>query len=186
MEQNLYEAFENRYNIRKLTRNAKIDSFDCGDADLNEFLIDESLLYLNEKLAISYVIENKENPKDILAFFSLSNDKISISDFENKTTYNRFSKRFNNRKRLKSYPAVKIARLGVSQAIKGRNIGTFILKYVKSYFSLDNKSGCRFITVDAYSDAIPFYTKNGFIPLNEDDLHDKTRLLYFDLNDVSE
>ena len=185
MEQNLYEAFESRYNIKKLTKNEKIDYFDCGDADLNEFLIEESLLYLNEKLAISYIIENKENPKDILAFFSLSNDKISVSDFENKTTYNRFSKRFNNRKRLKSYPAVKIARLGVSQATKGRNIGTFILKYVKSYFSLDNKSGCRFITVDAYSDAIPFYTKNGFIPLNNDDLHDKTRLLYFDLNDVS-
>lgn len=104
MEQNLYEAFENRFNIRKLTKNIKIDSFDCGDADLNEFLIEESLLYLNEKLAISYILENKNNSQDVLAFFSLSNDKISISDFENKTTYNRFSRRFNNRKRLKSYP----------------------------------------------------------------------------------
>ena len=68
MEQNLYEAFENRYNVRKLTENIKIDSFDCGDEDLNEFLIDESLLYLNEKLAISYVVENKANP---VAAFSL-------------------------------------------------------------------------------------------------------------------
>lgn len=42
-----------------------------------------------------------------------------------------------------------------------------------------------FLTVDAYSDAIPFYEKNGFIPLNEDDVNDNTRLLYFDLNDVS-
>ena len=36
MEQNLYEAFENRYNVRKLTENIKIDSFDCGDNDLND------------------------------------------------------------------------------------------------------------------------------------------------------
>ena len=186
MEQNLYEAFENRYNVRKLTENIKIDSFDCGDEDLNEFLIDESLLYLNEKLAISYVVENKANPKDIFAFFSLSNDKISISDFETKTTYNRFSRRFNNRKRLKSYPAVKIARLAVSQTMKNQHIGSLIIKYVKSYFSIENKSGCRFLTVDAYSDAIPFYQKNGFIPLNEEDANDKTRLLYFDLNDVSD
>ena len=49
----------------------------------------------------------------------------------------------------------------------------------------DNKSGCRFLTVNAYSDAIPFYEKNGFVPLNDADVHDETRLLYFDLNDVS-
>ena len=36
MEQNLYEVFENRYNVRKLTENIKIDSFDCGDNDLND------------------------------------------------------------------------------------------------------------------------------------------------------
>ena len=185
MEQNLYEAVEYRYNVRKLTESVRIDSFDCGDADLNEFLLDESLLYLNEKLAISYIIENKDNPKDIFAFFSLSNDKISISDFETKTVYNRFSRRFNNRKRLKSYPAVKIARLAVSQMMKNKHLGSLIIKYVKSYFSIENTSGCRFITVDAYYEAIPFYQKNGFIPLNEADAHDKTRLLYFDLNDVS-
>lgn len=185
MKQNLYEASKNRYNIRKLTKNSKIDSFDCGDADLNEFLTDESLLYLKEKLATSYIIENKDDPKDILAFFSLSNDKISVSDFENKARYNRFSRRFNNRKRLKSYPAVKIARLGVSLKMKGKRLGTSIIQYIKSYFAIESKSGCRFLTVDAYSDAIPFYEKNGFIPLNEDDVNDNTRLLYFDLNDVS-
>ena len=184
MKQNLYEALENRCNIRKLTKNVKIDSFDCGDSDLNEFLMDESILYLNEKLAISYIVENKDNPKDIVAFFSLSNDKISVTDFENKTMYNRFSRRFNNKKRLKSYPAVKIARLGVSKEMKGKSIGTSILKYVKSYFSIDNKAGCRFLTVDAYADAIPFYLKNGFVPLNDYDIKDKTRLLYFDLEDV--
>ena len=60
------------------------------------------------------------------------------------------------------------------------------MNFIKTYFINNNKSGCRFLTVDAYTDAIPFYTKNGFIPLNEDDVRDKTRLLYFDLNDVSE
>lgn len=54
------------------------------------------------------------------------------------------------------------------------------------YFLLDNKTGCRFITVDAYAAAVPFYLKNGFVPLNDDDLNDPTRLLYFDLNDVTD
>ena len=62
----------------------------------------------------------------------------------------------------------------------------FIMKFIKTYFVTYNKTGCRFLTVDAYYEAIPFYQKNGFIPLNEADAHDKTRLLYFDLNDVSD
>ena len=48
-------------------------------------------------------------------------------------------------------------------------------------FVADNKTGCRFLTVDAYADAVPFYLKNGFMPLNDDDLYDATRLLFFDL-----
>ena len=69
--------------------------------------------------------------------------------------------------------------------MKGKNIGSFLLDFIKSYFVVDNKTGCRFLTVDAYADAVPFYLKNGFVPLNEDDKDDDTRLLYFDLNDVS-
>ncbi len=56
-----------------------------------------------------------------------------------------------------------------------------MLDFIKSYFVNDNKTGCRFLTVDAYADAVPFYIKNGFAPLNDDDKDDSTRLLYFDL-----
>ena len=163
----------------------RVESFDCGDADLNDFIINQAQLFYNEKLAVNYVLKAYANEKEIAAFFSLSNDKIAITDFENKNKYNRFSRRFDNRKRLKSYPAVKIGRLGVSNSHKGEKIGSFIIDFVKSYFIFNNKAGCRFLTVDAYTDAMPFYQKNGFVPLNGDDAHDKTRLLYFDLNDVS-
>lgn len=47
------------------------------------------------------------------------------------------------------------------------------------------KSGCRFITVDAYAAAIPFYVKNEFVALTDEDKDSTTRLLYFDLNDIS-
>ena len=186
MKQSHYEALKQLYKIKRLENTDKIESFDCGDDDLNDFILNQSSFFRNEKLAVSYVLKDKSNPHVIIAFFSLANDKISISDFDDKNRYNRFSKRFNNRKRLKSYPSVKIGRFAVSKYMKGNNIGSLLMKFIKTYFTLYNQTGCRFLTVDAYSDAIPFYTKNGFIPLNEDDLHDKTRLLYFDLNDVSE
>ena len=70
--------------------------------------------------------------------------------------------------------------------MKGKNIGTILLDFIKHIFVNDNKTGCRFLTVDAYADALPFYLKNGFVPLNDDDIGDKTRLLYFDLKDMDE
>ena len=50
----------------------------------------------------------------------------------------------------------------------------------------NDKAGCRFITVDAYIDAIPFYLKQGFVPLSKTDEGADTRLLYFDLESVKD
>ena len=185
METKIDETFKNKFCIEKLNKSNKVKYFDCGDGDLNDFILNEASLFQNARLAVSYILRSNDDSENIVAFFSLSNDKISITDFENKTKYNKFSRRFDNRKRLKSYPAIKIARLGVSLSMKGKQIGSSVIDLIKTYFTNDSKSGCRFLTVDAYSDAMPFYQKNGFVPLNEDDAHDKTRLLYFDLNDVS-
>ncbi|MCD8184166.1 MAG: GNAT family N-acetyltransferase [Bacteroides sp.] len=70
--------------------------------------------------------------------------------------------------------------------MKGKAIGSFLLDFVKSYFIEDNKTGCRFVTVDAYANAVPFYLKNGFTPLTDNDQDDPTRLLYFDLGDIAD
>ena len=178
------QSIETSYEIRKLNQSEKIESFDCGDADLNDFILNESILYREALLAVSYVLDNKNNHQSI-AYFSLANDRISLSDFESKTEFNRFRKhRFVNEKRLKSYPAAKICRLGVDLSVKGQSVGSFLLNFIKSYFIMDNKTGCRFLTVDAYAAAVPVYLKNGFVPLNEEDADAATRLLYFDLNDI--
>ena len=76
---------------------------------------------------------------------------------------------FPNEKRLKSYPAVKLCRLAVDKQAWGNQIGSGILDYIKSMFVINNKTGCRFITVDAYLAAVPFYEKNGFRMMNQED-----------------
>ena len=172
--------------VRKLNPAEHIASFDCGDEDLNGFILEEAPLYRKELLAVTYVVEDSESGK-VLAYFSLANDKVSLSDFESKTEFNRFRKhRFVNEKRLRSYPAGKLCRLAVDNAAKNLHIGSNLIRFIKRYFITDNKTGCRFLTVDAYADAIPFYLKNGFIPLNEDDADQATRLLFFDLNDIAD
>ncbi|MDE6369616.1 MAG: GNAT family N-acetyltransferase, partial [Muribaculaceae bacterium] len=99
-------------------------AFDCDDEDLNDFLLNESNLYRNALLSVTYVVEEKET-KEILAYFSLSNDKVSISDFESKSEFNRFRRhKFVNEKRLRSYPAIKIGRLAIAKSAQHQSIGT--------------------------------------------------------------
>lgn len=175
-----------QYQIRRLRKGETVSSFDCGDDDLNDFILNEAVQYREARLAVTYVIEIKDTDR-VVGFFSLANDRISISDFENKTEFNRFRKRrFVNEKRLKSYPAAKICRLGIDTIARGQSLGTFILDFIKSYFVIDNKTGCRFLTVDAYMKAVPFYLKNNFLPLSSESEADHTRLLFFDLDEIEE
>lgn len=178
------EDFQQKFTIRKLAEDESVSSFDCGDDDLNDFIINDAMLYRKALLAVTYVIVDKLSG-EIAAYFSLANDRIGLQDFEETKDYNRFRRpKFVNDKRLKSYPAVKICRLAISASLRGAGIGSKIIQFIKSYFIVDNKTGCRFLTVDAYRDAIGFYLNNKFAFLNDDDQDGYTRVLYFDLNDL--
>ncbi len=115
-----------------------------------------------------------------LSFFSVSNDALKDQDYEK---WNNLSRKISNKKRRKDYPAVKIGRLSVDINHKGKNIGSQVVSFIKTWFAFDNKTGCRFVLVDAYNrpEIIDFYNKNGFILLTEKDSGKKTRLMYFDL-----
>ena len=75
--------------ISRLGNNENIESFNCGDTDLNDFILNEAPLYLDNLLAVSYIakIETK-----VVAYFSLANDRVSLADFESKTDFNKFRK----------------------------------------------------------------------------------------------
>ena len=170
------------YYIRRLQENETIKSFDCGDDDLNDFIMNRADDYHKAMLSVTYVFEHKASGK-IIGYFSLANDKISIDDFVNNTEFNRFrKKRFANEKRIRSYPSVKICRLGIDNNFHGYGVGTMIIDFIKLYYSKDNKAGCRFLTVDAYHNAVIFYERNEFRCLHNDDR--KTFLLYYDLNEM--
>lgn len=171
------------YQIRKLELSDTIDYFDCGDDDLNDFIANDAQLYRQALLATTYILENIHTKK-VIAYCSVANDRISLGDFPSNTAFNRFRKhKFVNEKRLRSYPAIKICRLGIDCTMQGKQLGTFLIDFISTLFIEDKKSGCRFITVDAYSDAIPFYEKNDFDFLSKSDEGQRTRLMYFDLSD---
>lgn len=123
------EEFQSRCRVRRLNIGDSIEVFDCHDEDLNDFILNEASFYRNALLSVTYVVEDKTS-EEVLAYFSLSNDKISISDFESKTEFNRFRKhKFVNEKRLRSYPAIKIGRLAIAKSAQHQSIGTYLLEF---------------------------------------------------------
>ena len=131
------------YKVRKLQEGETIKSFDCGDEDLNDFILNNANAYHEARLTETYVYEHILNG-DVIAYFSLANDRISINDFDNNTEFNRFRRhRFVNEKRIRNYPAVKICRLGINNSFHGFGIGSMLIDFIKLYYTKDNKAGCR-------------------------------------------
>ena len=56
------------YDVIRLRNDYDLKPFDCGDKDLNEFYEKDSLLYLKELIAVTYIFE--VNNKAI-AFYSV-------------------------------------------------------------------------------------------------------------------
>ena len=136
--------FFSSYVVRRLEKGEKVKTFNCGDDDLNDFIINEANLYRYALLAVSYVFEHEDDTshENIAAYFSLANDRVSLGDFESRTEFNRFRKhRFVNEKRIKSYPAAKICRLAVENSVKGIHLGSYLIDFIQSYFVEDNKTG---------------------------------------------
>ena len=139
--------------------------FDCGDNDLNEFLLKDAKDYQRRLLAVTYLIENEVNEST-------------------KSVWRKIKRNFPRSKHRRDYPAVKIGRLAVNKSYQGLQIGTIVMNYLKNLFKSRSRTGCAYLTVDALSKAVGFYEKNGF-----DYLCDKvsgqdypTRLMYFDIN----
>ena len=157
-------------------------AFDCGDSDLNEFFFKDSKLACSELVSVTYAWIDDDKT---LAFFSVSNDAVK-RELLTGSAFKRITRHVNHGKRYSTLPAVKIGRLAVDRMAQANGIGTDILNFIKYWLTDANKTGCRFIIVDAYNDpkAINFYLKNGFSFLLESDKTGKTRLMFFDLMTV--
>jgi GNAT superfamily N-acetyltransferase len=99
-------------------------------------------------------------------------------------------------KTCRNYPAVLIGRLGVNKKIHSKHVGSEIINFIKYWFvEPNNKTGCRFVLVDAYNNpfTIKFYESNGFKMMFSNEEQEKqyrrlkpdsslnTRIMYFDL-----
>lgn len=174
----------------------KVPVFDCGDDDLNDFFREDAFNYDAQLLGRSYCFLSATN-NIIAAVFTLSNSAIRVTELPNNAK-RRLVKLIPWIKQGRNYPAVLIGRLGVSKNFRNQKLGSQIIDFIKAWFlSNHNKTGCRFIVVDAYNreDILHFYSNdnNKFSFLFKDENQEKaynnipeeetlrTRQMYFDL-----
>jgi GNAT superfamily N-acetyltransferase len=170
-------------------------AFDCEHPDLNDFFASDCINYSNELLGKTYCFTLDEEPTTIVCAFTIANDSIKTNLLP-KPRKNKINRQIPNEKRLNSYPAVLIGRLGVNKDFKRKGIGKGLMDFIKSWFIDEtNKTGCRFLVVDSYNEDTPlkYYSSNGFQYLFETEEDEKkytgvttseslrTRLMQFDL-----
>ena len=178
-------------------RLAECQPFNCGENDLDEFFAKDCLINQSRLLGKTYLFCLKEQPETIVTAFSLSNDSIRLT---NRIT-DEYKEQFLDDtdlhdKSLKRFPAVLIGRLGTNKDFAGQGYGTAIMDFIKVLFRTNNRTGCRFLIVDALNrtETLHYYEKNDFHYLIADErleakymgigvgrLPLNTRLMYFDL-----
>jgi predicted GNAT family N-acyltransferase len=171
------------YSLTIINQNTPIGEFDCGDKDLNEFLLLKAKHYTKELLATTYILE-KENK--VVAFFSIFNDNIEVEDenYESKSQLRKIIELLMpyGKRHLRYFPAIKIGRLAVCSDVQKCQLGRTIISFIIDLALTQSKScACRFLSVDAYAQSLGFYEKRGFKYLTEKDKNEDTRQMYLDL-----
>ena len=164
--------------IRRLRADDDRSHFSCGQADLDRFF--QHYAGQNQfklQLAVTYVATIE---KKLLGFAT-----VTVGSLERRSHP---SPRM--RKRLPSYPllVLRLARLGVDERAQGLGVGRALLRYVLS-LALEQRDslGCIGVVTDAKPEAIEFYTRYGFEPIQgivEGALHGEPTPLFLAIGTV--
>lgn len=142
--------------IRALRSDDKRDAFRSGDVELDRFFhkfAGQNQFRLH--IGTTYIaIRNSE----ILGFATVSATSITIRDLPKSI-----------RTRLPKYPlpALRLARLAVAASARQEGIGKQLLKAVfQIAHEMSDSAGCVAVVVDAKPEAIDFYQRFGFEPID--------------------
>jgi GNAT superfamily N-acetyltransferase len=142
--------------IRPLRTDDDRSTFSCGHPDLDRFF--QHYAAQNQfklHLAVTYVAASDGRILGFatVAVSSLERDRLPSAPL---------------RRRLPGYPlpVLRLARLGVHARVQGSGVGRALLRHVLG-LALDQRGrlGCVGVVADAKPDAIAFYERYGFVPL---------------------
>lgn len=137
--------------LAKLSSIYNLEQFDCGDADLNDFIKNDALTYEEQRVASTFLIIYDE--KTLAGFFSLVNDSIRLKDGEEEGIDHS----------IPEYPSTKIARLAVQKELQKKGLGTSMVSIAIGWILECSHGASRFVTVDSYPQNVKWYEKIGFV-----------------------
>ena len=157
---------DTRFYLELLSKETSLDGFSCSIAEYNDYLLKDALRSQNDHIALTWLLRERTT-NAITAYMSLIADAIKLSVTEKEL--------HNLAYPFKTLPAVKIAKLAVSQPAqeKYKGIGSYMIENAAAFAQICNQQlfAARFLTVDADIEhdkgVFAFYEKNGFIPNGE-------------------
>ncbi|WP_149525604.1 GNAT family N-acetyltransferase [Sphingobacterium hotanense] len=133
-------------------------NFRCGVDELDIYLKQYANQDIKRRLAVCYVIADKNN--DVIGYYTLSSNHIDISDIlENLAKSLTYSE----------VPVIIIGRLAVHQDYQGNKLGqALLIDAFKRILEISTLVGNHAVIVDPTNEpAEKFYAKLGFIPLKK-------------------
>lgn len=165
----------------KLNPGHNVQGFVCKDESITDFIQNKSALFDEECLSTTYVFTPKDNPNEVVAYYTASNDALVIYNLP-RSRKDKIAKTIPFSKRyIDTFPAIKIGMLGKHQTRLPTGSGSLILDHIIGWIVRENTlSACRFIVVDAHNTpkVIQMYLDKGFELLFSSDTQEKE---YFDI-----
>jgi GNAT superfamily N-acetyltransferase len=162
--------------IRHLEEFDEVESFDCGDDALNNYL--KRHAWTNQQkssIGVTYVALDESAPRAVLGYFTVATSSVPRNSLPKKYV-----------RGLPPYdlPLILLARLAVDKRFAGRGLGDALIAEVfKITLRVADEVGCRCIVTDAYRHRVGWYAKYGFIPI-EGTAKDGTRKMFLDVRTI--
>lgn len=151
------------WQIERLGSSHEREQFSCGKAPLDDFLRLRVSQYEKRQLGRTYVAVFPGGTR-VAGYYTLAAGAISIASLPPDAA-----------KRLPRHPVpvILLGRLAVDQQARGQGLGKILLRdALRRCLELSRQLGLFAVEVLAIdADAKRFYTKYGFVPLVDNDLH---------------
>jgi hypothetical protein len=158
------EEIINTTHLVPFSKYYKLDQFDCGIPEYNQFLIDSADVFQNSGITNTQLLLDNFTG-NIIGYISLCMSSVKLTDNE-KCSCHLESVPY------KSVPALLLGKLAVDKNYrsKRKGYGSYLVAITRGFAAEINNNGiaCRFVVVDAdiqYNPNTPqFYRKNLFVP----------------------
>ena len=162
--------------IRRLEEVDHVESFDCGDEPLNNYL--KRHAWTNQQkssIGVTYVAIEESAPHAVLGYFTLATSSVPRDRLPKKYVCG-----------LPPYdlPLILLARLAVDRRFAAKGLGhALITEAFKIALGVADEFGCRCIITDAYRERVGWYAKYGFIPI-EGAAKDGPQKMFLDIRTI--